>query len=142
VTGAVLTCPSSGRAKAPGSEARSSKVGLFRVPWLPARRPWRHDAALHDNHLDSTKRLELEFSRRGAVRVGEEKMGTLFFVCPATGLDVSTGLVIDQATLRRLRLEKVNCPHCGAPHEMAEIRAWLSRDEAQWSRAFATTRLR
>ena len=63
------------------------------------------------------------------MRVREEKMGTLFFVCPATGLEVSTGFGIDQATLRRLRPEKVNCPHCGAPHAMAAIRAWLSRDD-------------
>jgi hypothetical protein len=39
VTGAALTCPSPGRVKAPRSEARSSKAGLFRVPSASARRP-------------------------------------------------------------------------------------------------------
>jgi hypothetical protein len=39
-------------------------------------------------------------------------MGTLVFVCPATGQEVSTGIEIELLTLVRLRSEEVRCPCC------------------------------
>jgi hypothetical protein len=39
-------------------------------------------------------------------------MGTLVFVCPATGQEVSTGIEIEPLTLVRLRSEEVRCPYC------------------------------
>jgi len=37
-------------------------------------------------------------------------MGTLTFVCPATGNEVSTGIEMDHATLSSLELSKIYCP--------------------------------
>ena len=54
-------------------------------------------------------------------------MGTLTFVCPATGNEVSTGIEMDLATLSSLELVKIYCPHCRQPHQMAGIEYWLSQ---------------
>ena len=56
----------------------------------------------------------------------EEDMGTLVFVCPATGREVSTGIEMDSATFEELRGEEVRCLHCEATHRIAEIQAWVS----------------
>ena len=48
-------------------------------------------------------------------------MGTLVFVCPATGREVSTGIEMDSATFEELRGEEVRCLHCEATHRIAEI---------------------
>jgi len=53
-------------------------------------------------------------------------MGTLVFVCPANGEEVSTGIEMDVATLQHLALSKVYCPHCRQQHQMAGIKYWLS----------------
>ena len=53
-------------------------------------------------------------------------MGTLFFVCPATGLEVSTGIEMDLSTISSLELSKVYCPHCRQAHQMAGIEYWLT----------------
>ena len=60
----------------------------------------------------------------------EEKMGTLFFVCPATGIEVSTGIQMELATLQQLELAKIYCPHCRQPHQMAGIEYWLADVQA------------
>ena len=41
-------------------------------------------------------------------------MGTLVFVCPATGLEVLTGLEMDHDTFADLPsvLPDIRCPHC------------------------------
>jgi ribosome-interacting GTPase 1 len=54
-------------------------------------------------------------------------MGTLVFVCPATGEEVSTGIEMDLATLEQLRLAKVYCPRCRQQHQMVGIEYWLSQ---------------
>jgi hypothetical protein len=61
-----------------------------------------------------------------AERVTEGTMGTLIFVCPATGAEVSTGIEMDLATLQQLELSKVYCPHCRQQHQMAGIPYWLT----------------
>jgi hypothetical protein len=53
-------------------------------------------------------------------------MGTLVFVCPATGIEVSSGIEMDLATLERLELSKIYCPHCRQAHQMAGIHYWLT----------------
>jgi hypothetical protein len=58
-------------------------------------------------------------------RVMEYAMGTLVFVCPATGEEVSTGIEMDLATLSQLDVAKVYCPHCRQP-------------QAAWARLPAT----
>ena len=53
-------------------------------------------------------------------------MGRLIFVCPATGIEVSSGIEMDLATLERLELSKIYCPHCRQAHQMAGIQYWLT----------------
>jgi hypothetical protein len=53
-------------------------------------------------------------------------MGTLTFVCPATGTEVSTGIQMDLATLSTLELSNVYCPHCRQPHQMLGTQYWLA----------------
>jgi len=48
-------------------------------------------------------------------------MGTLVFVCPAMGAEVSTGIEMEPVTLQQLELSKVYCPHCRQQHQMAGI---------------------
>ena len=55
-------------------------------------------------------------------------MGTLVFVCPATGAEVSTGVEIDRATLKTLELAKVYCPQCRQQHQVAGIEYWLTEE--------------
>jgi hypothetical protein len=52
-------------------------------------------------------------------------MGTLVFVCPATGLEVTTGIEMDQATLLSLRGEPLRCPYCLEPHQISGIQVWI-----------------
>jgi hypothetical protein len=59
-------------------------------------------------------------------------MGMLFFVCPVTGLEVSTELDVDldsYADLTRCN-EPVRCSHCGKPHLLSEIESWTVEPEA------------
>jgi hypothetical protein len=65
-------------------------------------------------------------ARWGALPPGEEKMGALAFVCPATGVEVSTGIEMDLATLDSLEFAKVYCPTCRQTHQMAGIRYWIT----------------
>ena len=49
-------------------------------------------------------------------------MSTLVFVCPATGVEVCTGIEMEPATLPQLELSKVYCPHCRKlPHWLARV---------------------
>jgi hypothetical protein len=61
-------------------------------------------------------------------------MGTLVFICPATGEQVSTGIEMDLATLQRLELSKTYCPHCRQPHQMAGIQYWLESHQPEAAR--------
>jgi hypothetical protein len=67
--------------------------------------------------------MGVSFCRAG--RVTEGTMGTLVYVCPATGAEVSTGIEMEPVTLQRLELSKVYCPHCLQQHQMAGIPYWL-----------------
>ena len=54
-------------------------------------------------------------------------MGTLVFVCPTTGHEVSTGVEVDRSSYKRLPRTKtaVFCPRCRENHILAAIWAWL-----------------
>ena len=60
-------------------------------------------------------------------------MGALVFVCPATGLEVSTGLEMDHDTFAALPsvLPDVSCPHCPKPHQLSEVTAWLAEGRVE-----------
>ena len=58
-------------------------------------------------------------------------MGTLAFVCPATGRSVFTGLEIDTSSyspILKNRLSQMRCTQCGQPHELSEVVSWLAED--------------
>jgi hypothetical protein len=51
-------------------------------------------------------------------------MGTLAFVCPATGKSVFTDLVIDSSiysSILKNPLSHMRCSQCGEPHELCEV---------------------
>jgi hypothetical protein len=54
-------------------------------------------------------------------------MATLFFRCPVTGREVSTGLEIDHASYARIDDDYVgiSCPYCKEPHPLASVKSWL-----------------
>ena len=53
-------------------------------------------------------------------------MGTLVFICPLTGDEVSTGIGMEVETFESLKkAETVRCPHCLQMHRLAQVRAWL-----------------
>ena len=60
-------------------------------------------------------------------------MGTLIFVCPATGHEVSTGVEIDRATFRKLSRTgaEIFRPRCHNNHALSTIAVWLISDEIQ-----------
>ena len=68
-------------------------------------------------------------------------MGTLVFVCPTTGLEVVTGLEMDQATFAALStvLPDIRCPHCANPHQLLDVASWLAEGERKHDGAGGTT---
>jgi hypothetical protein len=58
-------------------------------------------------------------------------MGTLVFVCAATGEEVSTGIEMDLTTLEQLGLSRIYCPHCRQPHHLAGIEYWLETSQPE-----------
>jgi hypothetical protein len=54
-------------------------------------------------------------------------MGTLVFVCPTTGHEVSTGVEVDRLSFKRLPRTKtaIFCPRCRKNHMLATVWAWL-----------------
>ena len=51
----------------------------------------------------------------------------LKFMCPATGIEVDTGIELDAQSFAALPREstKLVCPHCDEPHLLAGVSAWL-----------------
>jgi hypothetical protein len=60
-------------------------------------------------------------------RIQEATVGTLIFVCPNTGQEVSTGVEVDRATFRKLARTdaEISCPHCRKDHALSSIAVWL-----------------
>jgi hypothetical protein len=53
-------------------------------------------------------------------------MGTLVYICPVSGEEVSTGIDLDLATFVRLGIdESVRCPHCQQLHQLGTLSAWI-----------------
>ena len=53
-------------------------------------------------------------------------MGTLIFVCPTTGHQVSTGVEVDRSSFKSLPTKtSIFCPRCGKNHLLSRIWAWL-----------------
>ena len=52
-------------------------------------------------------------------------MGTLCFVCPATGREVDTGIELDPVSFASLRSEQLGCPDCLGVHQITGIKAWV-----------------
>jgi predicted RNA-binding Zn-ribbon protein involved in translation (DUF1610 family) len=54
-------------------------------------------------------------------------MGTLVFVCPTTGQEVSTGIEVDRTSFKGLPRTRtaIFCPRCGKNHKLSVIWAWL-----------------
>jgi len=54
-------------------------------------------------------------------------MGTLVFVCPNTGQQVSTGVEIDRSSFKNLPRTRTSifCPCCCKNHLLSRIWAWL-----------------
>ena len=54
-------------------------------------------------------------------------MGTLVFVCPTTGHEVSTGVEVDRSNYKRLLRTKtaIFFPRCRKNHLLSGIWAWL-----------------
>ena len=54
-------------------------------------------------------------------------MGTLVFVCPTTGHEVSSGVEVDRSSYKTLPRTKtaIFCPRCRKNHLLSAIWAWL-----------------
>ena len=54
----------------------------------------------------------------------------LSFVCPVTGLEVSTGIETDHQSFESLapQLTEIACPHCNSLHSLAHIKLHLAGD--------------
>ena len=57
-------------------------------------------------------------------------MGTLVFVCPTTGHEVSTGVEVDRPSFKSLPRTKtaIFCPRCRKNHKLSVIWAWLAHE--------------
>jgi hypothetical protein len=57
-------------------------------------------------------------------------MGTLVFVCPTTGHQVSTGVDVDRCSFKSLPrpTTEIFCPRCDTNHLLSDISAWLVND--------------
>ena len=62
----------------------------------------------------------------------DAKMSPLFFVCPETGREVSTGIDIDTDSFERglpRVLAEINCPECGSMHNLFGVETRLSDEQ-------------
>src|SRR5512133_2410855 len=66
-----------------------------------------------------------------AYLVQEAIMGTLVFVCPTTGHQVSTGVEVDRSSYKRLPRTKtaIFCPRCHKNHLLSRIWAWFDSND-------------
>ena len=69
-------------------------------------------------------------------------MGTLVFVCPTTGHEVSTGVEVDRSSYKRLPRTRtaVFCPRCRKNHILAAIWARLVDDVPERADDSASTK--
>jgi hypothetical protein len=57
-------------------------------------------------------------------------MGSLVFICPATGREVSTGIEIDSGSFGSLAngFTELSCPHCCGLHQLLTTQTWISAE--------------
>jgi hypothetical protein len=57
-------------------------------------------------------------------------MGALFFVCPATGREIASGLELDPQSYESLPngATEIRCPECQRTHQLSEVHARLGSD--------------
>ena len=62
-------------------------------------------------------------------------MGTLVFVCPTTGHEVSTGVEVDRSSYKSIPRTKtaIFCPRCRKNHLLSVIWAWLDSNAPEGS---------
>lgn len=53
-------------------------------------------------------------------------MGTLYFVCPASGRNVNTGIEVDRTSFGSIRGERLGCPECFETHQLSHIKVWIA----------------
>jgi hypothetical protein len=70
-------------------------------------------------------------------------MGTLVFVCPTTGHEVSTGVEVDRSSFKSLPRTKtaIFCPRCRKNHKLSLIWAWLANEMREASDNPSTKRV-
>ena len=70
-------------------------------------------------------------------------MGTLVFVCPTTGHQVSTGVEVDRSSFKSLPRTKtaIFCPRCRKNHKLSLIWAWLVDEVPQTPDESRSTKL-
>jgi hypothetical protein len=58
-------------------------------------------------------------------------MGTLIFVCPTTGHQVSSGVEVDRSSYKSLPRTQtaIFCPRCRENHLLSSIWAWLDSND-------------
>jgi hypothetical protein len=82
-----------------------------------------------DSTLPSLDIGGLDYERSmGSTPARGEKMSILAFVCPAIGVQVSTGIEMDLATLDSLEFPKVHCSHCRQTHQLAGMHYWITAE--------------
>jgi hypothetical protein len=62
-------------------------------------------------------------------------MGTLVFICPATGQEVETGIEMTPAILAIVQDEPVCCSACLQKHQLSEVPAWIVENRTPRSAA-------
>jgi hypothetical protein len=77
------------------------------------------------NRLDIFEFLNLDSLRIGFLEVA---MGVLMLTCPSTAREFSTGIFIEEDSLKKLpnTAAKARCPHCGLTHTWWPQDAWLA----------------
>ena len=60
-------------------------------------------------------------------------MGTLVYVCPTTGHQISTGVEVDRSSYKRLPRTKtaIFCPRSHKNHLLSRIWAWLDSNDPE-----------
>lgn len=60
-------------------------------------------------------------------------MAMLSFICPTTGLKVSTGIDIDSESFKclPLKITEIACPHCKKPHALPDVKSHLVGESLQ-----------
>ena len=61
-------------------------------------------------------------------------MPPLKFICPATGIEIDTGIDLDVQSFADLprNITPFGCPHCANSHLLAHVQAWLGELQPEY----------